>query len=66
MHQSLPLILLHRGLIADLIGADLDEVVFVPNTSHGMNTILRNIEWREGDIILESTSTRCACVPRYA
>lgn len=40
--------------MAELIGADHDEVVLVPNTTHGLNTILRNIEWRQGDIILNS------------
>ena len=40
--------------VADLIGAAHGEVVFVPNTTHGINTILHNIEWREGDIILTS------------
>jgi len=40
-----------RQKIADLIGAKLDEVVLVSNASMGVNTILRNFEWEEGDII---------------
>lgn len=42
----------HRRQVAELIGAKQDEVVLVTNTTHGLNTVLRNIEWREGDIIL--------------
>lgn len=45
---------LYRGLLADFIGAKEDEVVLVPNATHGLNTVLRNFEWREGDILLGS------------
>ena len=45
----------NRHLLANLIGAEIDEVVLVPNTTHGINTILRNFEWKEGDILLCST-----------
>lgn len=45
---------LHRARqrVADLIGADMGEVVIVPGATHGVNNILREIEWAEGDIIL--------------
>jgi hercynylcysteine S-oxide lyase len=43
-----------RRQVAELVGAEHDEIVFVPNTTHGLNTFVRNIEWREGDIILAS------------
>ncbi len=42
-----------RELIAPLIGAQADECVIVPNASHGVNTVLRNIEWEKGDIIID-------------
>lgn len=42
--------------VASLVGAEHDEIVFVPNTTHGINTILRNIEWREGDVVVKSES----------
>jgi len=45
-----------RSRLAKLIGADTDECVLVNNTLHGINTILRNFEWHEGDIIIESRS----------
>lgn len=46
-----------RTRVAKLIGANTDECVLVPNTLHGINTILRNFEWHEGDIIIETTTT---------
>ncbi|THH33200.1 hypothetical protein EUX98_g987 [Antrodiella citrinella] len=46
-----------RRLVAELVGAKLDEVVLVPNATHGLNTVLRNIEWREGDILLGTSTT---------
>jgi selenocysteine lyase/cysteine desulfurase len=41
-----------RRKLAQLIGANLDECVLVPNASAGVNTILRNFEWKKGDIIV--------------
>jgi hercynylcysteine S-oxide lyase len=38
-----------REKLARLIGAKTDEVVLVPNASMGINTILRNFEWEQGD-----------------
>jgi len=46
-----PLLVNARQKVADLIGANLDEVVLVSNASMGVNTILRNFDWEEGDII---------------
>lgn len=46
-----PLLNNARQKVADLIGAKLDEVVLVSNASVGINTILRNFHWEEGDII---------------
>jgi len=46
-----PMLVNARQKVADLIGAKLDEVVLVSNASMGVNTILRNFDWEEGDII---------------
>lgn len=43
--------------IADLLGAAVDECVFVPNTSHGMGTVLSNINWKKGDVIIKPNIT---------
>ncbi|CAM1505922.1 Fc.00g115590.m01.CDS01 [Cosmosporella sp. VM-42] len=40
-----------RGSIASFIHADVDEVVVVPNATIGLNTILRNLQFRSGDLI---------------
>lgn len=47
-----PLLILARERIAEFIGADTDEIVFVPNASHGINTVLRNFDWNEGDVLI--------------
>jgi selenocysteine lyase/cysteine desulfurase len=41
-----------REQVAQLIGARADECVIVQNTSVGLNTVLREFEWREGDILI--------------
>ncbi|ORY28005.1 pyridoxal phosphate-dependent transferase [Naematelia encephala] len=46
-----------RERTAKLIGARTDEVVIVPNATHGINTIATNIKWVEGDVILIYLST---------
>ena len=43
-----------RGRLAKLIRADQDEVVLVPNASHGLNTVLKNFIWKENDLLIES------------
>ena len=51
-----PLLTDARKQVAELIGAETDEVVFVMNASMGVTTVLRNFEWEEGDIIFACTS----------
>src|SRR5712691_5420694 len=41
-----------RHRMAELVGAGPDEVVFVPNASHGLNTVLRNLIWDKEDIVV--------------
>jgi hercynylcysteine S-oxide lyase len=41
-----------REQVAQLIGAKADECVIVTNTSIGVNTVLRNFEWNEGDVLV--------------
>jgi selenocysteine lyase/cysteine desulfurase len=54
----LPMLTKVREQVAGLLGATTEEVVMVPNTTHGVNNILSNIEWQDGDIIVlcESSS----------
>ncbi|KAI0833344.1 PLP-dependent transferase [Trametes gibbosa] len=52
-----PLLVKARQNVAKLIGAEADEVVLVPNATHALNTVLRNFEWREGDVIIRASTT---------
>ncbi|TFY57881.1 hypothetical protein EVG20_g8371 [Dentipellis fragilis] len=51
------LLLTAQTRIANFINADPDELVFVPNASHGIHTVLWNFDWNEGDIIVGTTTT---------
>ncbi|KAI0065100.1 PLP-dependent transferase [Artomyces pyxidatus] len=55
--QAAALVAPTRGRIAKLVGAGPDEIVFVPNASHGINTVLKNFSWHESDIIITATTT---------
>ncbi|KAI0322578.1 PLP-dependent transferase [Amylostereum chailletii] len=46
-----------RERVASFVGAETDEVVLVPNASHGVNTVLRNFEWHKHDIIVGASTT---------
>lgn len=48
----LPLLVDVRRKLAQMIGANVDECVLVANASMGINTILRNFDWEEGDTIV--------------
>ena len=50
-----------RQLMADYLHAPVDEIVFVPNTTVAINTVLRNIRFEEGDVILYCTTIYGAC-----
>ena len=54
-----PLWIRCRERIADLIGADVDECALVPNATHGVNTVVRNLDWKKGDVIIKSTVSTC-------
>ena len=41
-----------RHRMAKFLGAGPEEIVFVPSCSHGLNTVLRNLLWNKGDIII--------------
>ncbi|KAK1233737.1 hypothetical protein PQX77_003084 [Marasmius sp. AFHP31] len=54
----IPLLVAARERVAKVIGVrDVDELVFVPNASHGLNTVLWNLIWEEGDIIIACNTT---------
>ena len=41
-----------RKILAKYIGADTDDVAFVPNASHGINAVLRSLRIKSGEKIL--------------
>lgn len=51
-----------RSAIAPLLGANVDEVVFIPNATTGINTVLRNIDFKEGDAVIHFNTIYGACL----
>ncbi|KAI5119107.1 hypothetical protein M0805_007855 [Coniferiporia weirii] len=52
-----PLLVTVRSRVAQLIGAETDECVIVPNATHGVNTVLRNLDWSKDDVIVQTKVT---------
>ncbi|KAF8859791.1 aminotransferase family protein-like protein [Acephala macrosclerotiorum] len=50
-----------RRAVAPLLGIDVDEVVFVLNATTGINTVLRNLRWEEGDVVVHFSTIYSAC-----
>ena len=50
-----------REAVAPLLGVPVEEVVFVPNATTGVNTVLRNLKWEKGDVIVHFSTIYGAC-----
>ncbi|KAL8725065.1 MAG: hypothetical protein Q9166_007596 [cf. Caloplaca sp. 2 TL-2023] len=50
-----------RSAIADILGVDAGECVFVPNATTGVNTVLRSLIFDEGDVIVYFSTIYGAC-----
>jgi isopenicillin-N epimerase len=51
-----------RDAVAAFVGADPDGLVFVPNATTGVNTVLRSIDFSSGDEILAIDHGYAACL----
>ncbi|OTB09562.1 hypothetical protein M426DRAFT_316115 [Hypoxylon sp. CI-4A] len=51
-----------REAVAPLLGAETDEVVFVPNALTAINTVLRNLTYQDTDVILHFSTIYDACL----
>ena len=45
-----------RESFARLIGADVEEITFVRNTSHGLSLVAAGLDWQPGDRVAAATS----------
>ena len=50
-----------RTAIADLLGVSDGECVFVPNATTGVNTVLRSLVFKEGDVIVYFSTIYGSC-----
>ncbi len=61
MRQMPELLDASRQRLAETIGADPRDLVFVPNATAGVNSVLRSLPFRRGDEILVTTHGYNAC-----
>ncbi len=50
-----------RAVLAQFVGADVNDLVFVPNTTSGVNTVLRSLTFSPGDELLVTNHEYAAC-----
>ncbi|OJD32002.1 aminotransferase family protein [Diplodia corticola] len=50
-----------RALMADYLHAPVETLVFVPNATTGVNTVLRNLVFADGDVIVYFATIYGAC-----
>ncbi len=51
-----------RAALAEFVGADADDLAFVPNATAGVNTVIRSLDLRPGDQLLTTDHAYNACV----
>jgi isopenicillin-N epimerase len=61
MRELEPLVDESRRALADLVGADADDLVFVRNVTEGVNSVLRSLRLEPGDELLVTDHAYNAC-----
>lgn len=61
VQQVEPLLHHSREVVSGFIGADPEDVVFVPNATAGVNTVFRSLKFREGEELLFTNHIYGAC-----
>ncbi len=50
-----------RAALAEFVGADVDDLVFVPNATTGVNSVLRSLRFERGDELMVTDHEYNAC-----
>lgn len=61
MDELEPLLDTARVALGKVVGAKGEDLVFVPNITHGVNTVLRSLELKPGDELLTTSHAYNAC-----
>lgn len=64
LREYQPALEVSRGALADFVGGDAGGLVFVPNATYGVNSVLRSLEHRlePGDELVVTSQTYNACL----